>query len=246
MPVGNNYGEDEMKIPREGVARTRDSLLAAAGEIFADRGYRDTTIAEISKRAGTNIAAVNYHFGNKETLYIEAWRHSFSESVKAHPPDGGVSDDAPPEERLRGQVAAIMRRMADENNREFLFVQKEFANPTGLLEGVMREALRPLQARMEGLARELLGERVSDIEARFCEMSIISQCINPLVVRNRREIKGEDRYGTLEIADIEAYANHVVKFSLAGIRAIRKEAEKKSGGIKSGDEVEMTENRSNS
>jgi AcrR family transcriptional regulator len=105
-----------MKIRRKGAAKTPKSLLAAASEVFAEKGYRDATIAEICERAKANVAAVNYHFGDKETLYTEAWRHSFSESVKAHPPDGGVSDSAPPEKRLRGQVVALLRRIADEGN----------------------------------------------------------------------------------------------------------------------------------
>ena len=61
-----------MKIPREDTARTRGKLLAAAGEIFAEKGFRETTIAEICLKAGTNVAAVNYHFGSKEALYSEA------------------------------------------------------------------------------------------------------------------------------------------------------------------------------
>lgn len=221
-----------MKIPRKGAAKTPKSLLAAATEVFAEKAYRDATIAEICERAKANIAAVNYHFGDKETLYTEAWRHSFSESVKAHPPDGGVSDGAPPEERLRGQVAALLRRIADEGNREFLIVQKELANPTGLLDEVMREELRPLQERMEILVRELLGPHVSDMQVRFCEISIISQCINPMVVRRAHKGKREGKDGPLGIDDIEAYSNYVVKFSLAGIRAIREEPEKKRRGIK--------------
>ena len=72
-------------MPREDTIRTRKSLLDAACEIFARKGFRDTTIAEISKRAGTNIAAVNYHFSSKETLYVEAWRRAFQESVKELP-----------------------------------------------------------------------------------------------------------------------------------------------------------------
>src|SRR4030066_1297193 len=102
-----------MRIQRKGVTKTAKSLLAAASDVFAKKGYRDATIAEICERAKANIAAVNYHFGEKETLYTEAWRHSFSESVKAHPLDGGVSDSAPPEERLRGSVAALFAPTAD-------------------------------------------------------------------------------------------------------------------------------------
>jgi AcrR family transcriptional regulator len=221
-----------MKIQRKGVAKTVKSLLAAASEVFAEKGYRDATIAEICKRAKANIAAVNYHFGDKETLYTEAWRHSFSESLKAHPPDGGVSDAAPPEERLRGQVVALLRRIADADNREFFIVQKELANPTGLLNKVMRVELQPMQERMEILVRELLGPRVSDMQVRFCEISIISQCINPMVVGKRHKERREDKDSPPGVDDIEAYSRHVVEFSLAGIRAVRDEAGKKRRGLK--------------
>jgi AcrR family transcriptional regulator len=211
-----------MKVQREDAVRTRKSLLDAASEVFAEKGYRDATIAEICEKAGANIAAVNYHFRDKETLYKEAWRYSFSESVKAHPPDGGVSDTAPPEERLRGQVTALLHRIADENNKEFLFVQKELANPTGLL-----EEIRPLHEKMESLVRELLGPRCSDMRVRFCTISIISQCINPAVgMKGRKEMR-EGKDGPPGVDDIEAYSKHVVKFSLAGIHALHYGAEKK-------------------
>jgi TetR/AcrR family transcriptional regulator, regulator of cefoperazone and chloramphenicol sensitivity len=114
--------EAKMKTRREDAARTRKNLLDAACEIFAEKGYRDTTISEISARSGANIAAVNYHFGNKERLYVEAWRCAFQESLTAHPPDGGVNDHAPPEDRLRAHVKAMLQRLADKNNREFWFV----------------------------------------------------------------------------------------------------------------------------
>ena len=221
-----------MKIPRENAVSTRESLLTAACEIFAEKGYRDTTIADISRHANTNIAAVNYHFSNKETLYIEAWRCAFNESLNAHPPDGGVRGEAPPEERLKAHVAATLQRLADKNNKEFWFVQREFANPTGLLEEVMRKEIYPLRKRTEGLVRELLGPHTSDQDVRFCETSIISQCVNPMVVGRKLQSKDAGKGGPPQIKDIAAYANHVVKFSLAGIRAIRKNAEAQTGRTK--------------
>jgi AcrR family transcriptional regulator len=221
-----------MKIPKKGSEKTCNNLLAVASEIFAEKGYRDATIAEISRRAGTNIAAVNYHFGDKETLYREAWRHSFLKSIKAHPPDGGVSAEAPPEERLRGQVVALLHRIADKNNKEFLFVQKEFANPTGLLEEVMQKEIRPLHERTRAVIRELLGPHIPDMLVQFCEISIISQCLNPMVVRRDGAGKREPKKDRPEIEDIEAYAEYVVKFSLGGIGVIRREAEKEETSFK--------------
>ena len=221
-----------MKIPREDTARTCGKLLAAAGEIFAEKGFGDTTIAEICLRAGTNVAAVNYHFGSKKALYSEAWRHAFAQSIQAHPPDGGVAADAPPEERLRGQVTALLHRIADENNRGIRFMQREFTNPTGLLKEVMREEIRPLQQRTEKLVRELLGPQVSEKDVLFCEVGIISQCINAAVIRSRPKGGKEIQDDPWRIDDIESYARHVVTFSLAGIAAVRAAAETRREGRK--------------
>jgi AcrR family transcriptional regulator len=215
-----------MKVPREDAIRTRKSLLAAASEVFAEKGYHDATIAEICGRAKANVAAVNYHFGDKETLYIEAWRHSFVESLKVHPPEGGVSDDAQPEERLRGQVEALLRRIADNNNKEFLIVHRELANPTGLLEEVTRKDLRPLREKMETLVRELLGPRASDMQVRFCAIGIVSQCITPMLMRRMGRKRQGGKDDSPGIDDIGSYAKHVVEFSLAGIRAIREQGKK--------------------
>jgi len=225
-PDHNSCTEDKMKIPGKGAAKTYKSLLAAASDVFAEKGYRDATIAEICKRARANVAAVNYHFGDKETLYREAWRHSFLESIEAHPPGGGVSDTAPLEERLQGRVAALLHRIAEDNNKDFFIVHKELVNPTGLLEEVMRKELRPLHEKMETLVRELLGPRASDREVQFCVISIISQCINPMVARKGQKGKREVKDGPPGVDDIEAYSNHVVKFSLAGMCAIRDDTKK--------------------
>ena len=44
----------------------KEKLLAAAGDVFIEKGFRDATVAEICARAEANISAVNYHFGSKE------------------------------------------------------------------------------------------------------------------------------------------------------------------------------------
>lgn len=206
-----------MKTPREN-SKTYKSLLAAAVDVFAEKGYRDATVADICARAKANIAAVNYHFRDKESLYREAWRYAFSESIEAYPPDAGVSETSSPEERLRGQITALLQRISDRKNKEFLIVMKEMTNPTGLLSEIMREMLFPLQKRMQTAISDLLGARATDMQIRFCEISIISQCVNPMVMKKISEKKTPPG-----IKNISAYADHVVRFSLAGIHKIREE-----------------------
>jgi TetR/AcrR family transcriptional regulator, regulator of cefoperazone and chloramphenicol sensitivity len=214
-----------MKIPRQDTARTRGSLLKTASEVFAEKGYRDTTIAEISERAGTNIAAVNYHFGDKEALYREAWRYSFLQSLEAHPPDGGAPDNAPVEHRLKAQIRALLSRSTDPNNKGFMIVNKELANPTGLLEEVMREEVLPITERMEGLVREVLGPGAPRTEVRFCTVAIIGQCIMPTYIGRLETTKPGPRKDSWRIDDIEAYAGHIAAFSLAGMRAVCRAAQ---------------------
>jgi TetR/AcrR family transcriptional regulator, regulator of cefoperazone and chloramphenicol sensitivity len=198
----------------------REKLLAVAGDVFIEKGFRDATVAEICARAEANISAVNYHFGSKEALYQEAWRHSFTESLTAYPMDGGVSKSAPAEERLRGQLTALIERIADENNKDFFIAQMELINPTGLLLEVMKTELIPMRQQTLALVRELLGPEATEQQVHNCEISIISMCIHPMVMqRIAKRTKDKDMPAIIE--DTKAFADHVVKFALAGIIAIR-------------------------
>ena len=52
---------------------TRQRLLEAAGEIFAEKGFEAATVRDICTAGGANIAAVNYYFGDKQGLYRSAF-----------------------------------------------------------------------------------------------------------------------------------------------------------------------------
>ncbi|HEY3276653.1 MAG TPA: CerR family C-terminal domain-containing protein [Syntrophorhabdaceae bacterium] len=210
-----------MKALRKDAEQTRQSLLAAGREIFAEKGYRDTTIADICERASANLAAVNYHFGDKANLYSESWRYAFLKSIKTYPPDGGVPGDAPPEERLRGQVSALLRRISDRDNKEFFIALKEFANPTGLLEQIILDEVNRLNKRTESVLRELLGAEAPERDIQFFVISIVSQCVNMIVAESSKESDRPNRFGFPKIEDVEAYINHVVRLTLAGISSTR-------------------------
>ena len=53
---------------------TKDRLLHAAEELFAQQGFASTSLRQVTSRADVNIAAVNYHFGSKENLVNEVFR----------------------------------------------------------------------------------------------------------------------------------------------------------------------------
>ena len=53
---------------------TKDRILGAAEELFAQHGFAGTSLRQVTSRADVNIAAVNYHFGSKENLVNEVFR----------------------------------------------------------------------------------------------------------------------------------------------------------------------------
>ncbi|MCD6365838.1 MAG: CerR family C-terminal domain-containing protein [Planctomycetes bacterium] len=215
-----------MKLLEKQDHDTQTSLLEAGCEVFAEKGFRGATIADICERAGVNIAAVNYYFRSKEKLYAEAWRMAFHRSLEAHPPDGGVSAEAPAEQRLAGRIRSAIQRMSDPVNHEFDIAYKERANPTGLLGEVMRESIQPMRREMGAIVRELLGPKAFAQQVELCQMSIIAQCLHSMIDLRHQKMLSESNAPPCHFEfDVKEITDHIVRFSLAGIHQLREQIE---------------------
>jgi AcrR family transcriptional regulator len=89
----------------------RGRILAAATEVFAERGYADASMAEIAARAGVVASVIYDHFPSKRDLHVELLeRHGASlieRSVTA------IRLEAP-ERMLRASVGAFYRLVEDD------------------------------------------------------------------------------------------------------------------------------------
>src|SRR5829696_1335863 len=67
---------------RPGNSSTREDILEAAGELFAQRGYQGATMRAIGAKAGVDASLVVHFFGNKVNLLTEAIDWPFDPEVE--------------------------------------------------------------------------------------------------------------------------------------------------------------------
>jgi AcrR family transcriptional regulator len=199
-------------------AQTRKALLEAGGAVFAEVGFHNSTVREICRRAGANIAAVNYHFGDKAALYREVLAYYQSRSLQKFPLDLGVRPGASAAERLRAFVHSFLLRIFDHSSDAWhgKLISREMIDPTSALDAIVVERIRPQAQHLGGIVRELLGGD-PDVElVRLCSFSVVSQCLfyhhcQPVVSR----LFPEQKFSPEEI---ERLAVHITRFSLAAIK----------------------------
>jgi len=200
---------------------TRERLLEAAGEVFAEVGFRNATVRDICARAGANIAAVNYHFRDKDGLYAAVLRSAHDTAAEHHPFSVGQAAARSAEERLGAFVTTFMNRLFEEGRPAWQprLMAREMVEPTGALDQVVDGSIRPRFELLASIVVDLLGPAATEDRVRLCGVSIVGQCLlyhhcRPVV---QRLFPGD----TYTAERTRARAAHVVEFSLGGIAAIR-------------------------
>jgi AcrR family transcriptional regulator len=194
----------------------RQRLLDAAMTEFAEQGFTAASVRDICKRAGMNVAAVNYYFGDKERLYIEAVKRAH---VCTDGPDAGSPPEwppgTPPVEKLRGfirMMAAKMHAPAEPTSLKLLM--RELAVPSAAGAAVVREFIQPKAFGLWAVLQELLP----DADPRRVLMTGFSIMGQLLFYRQNRAV-AELMFGTdaIEALDVELVTDHVTRFTLAAL-----------------------------
>jgi TetR/AcrR family transcriptional regulator, regulator of cefoperazone and chloramphenicol sensitivity len=207
---------------------TQRRIIEAAGEIFADSGYRYTTIRLISERADVNVAAINYHFGGKKNLYLGVLKYWRTKAFEKYPFDPSDYSTGSPQERLKTFIRVLLFRILDEGegSRFARLMAQEFIQPTAGLDMIVEETMRPLFAFLSTTVRQLFKGRPSEQTVVLCCASIVGQVFQFYLGRHvMRRLLDRD---SLDRQEIETVADHIARFSLFAINSIAAESEGES------------------
>lgn len=132
---------------------TKERILGAAEELFAQQGFAGTSLRQVTSRAEVNIAAVNYHFGSKENLVNEVFRRRMDE--------------------MSAQRLEMLRGASAERPGELDAVLAAFVEPALALAGngtgggaFIRVIARAYAEKNDGL-RAFLSERYGHVQRDF-------------------------------------------------------------------------------
>ena len=199
-------------------AATKDRLINAAAVLFAERGFENVTVREICSASQANVAAVNYHFGDKAGLYRSIVLHAIEVMLETNEQLQKAGAGLSPEDQVREFVKVFVRRLTSEgpNNWIHKLMAREMEHPTEALDLVMNQVVRPRLDYLSGVAGAIMGLPPDDPRVRRSVASLQGQCL--MAVRKVPSPLAKAWGGVAQ--DLAGLIAHIAEFSIGGMHAI--------------------------
>ena len=198
---------------------TRDRIFVSARKTFAKKG-RSATIREICNEAGANVAAVNYHFGNKDKLLASVLEAFLLEVRSIYPMNWDTGEELTAEERLFIFVLAEMSGLLLSHGDEYLQLNKllldAFVNDFEEFEEAGNAHWVFLHDYVIPIIDGLTGNRWTLVQLEklsagfFAQMFFYAMHIEDLMM-DREE-------NELTLAEVAGIAQHITAFSIGGMK----------------------------
>jgi TetR/AcrR family transcriptional regulator, regulator of cefoperazone and chloramphenicol sensitivity len=203
---------------------TRSRLLKAAAAVFAEIGFSAATVRQICTKAEVNVAAVNYHFGDKLGLYTEVLKHSAGPDaqlkIRAAMAAAPSAEDA-----LRIFARGMFEKAyGDRPEADMKIITREMVNPTPAFDAVVDQVVRPQYKELCGVFGQIIGHPAGSDATRLCVYSFMGQILH--------YFHGREMIARLSPAlsipkERNRIADHIVAFTIAGLKATTPAVERK-------------------
>lgn len=218
---------DTPQKPRKTRQTTRQRLLEAAGQVFAEKGFDRSTGKEICERAGTNTAAVNYYFGGIDGLYKAVIDEARSRLLPTPMLLAAVAGKADARAQLEAVIELGIRAMISPATSSWVLrvLAREIIAPSPALEALWEEEI-PLRMQVfRSIASELMGlpeDHPAVTEGCF----LVSGPFVMLLVYDRRMLHRIFPDFRITPADAPTLTRHLVQFVLGGLAALASDVQK--------------------
>lgn len=204
---------------------TEERLLETAGHVFAETGFQAAKVRDICARAQVNLAAVNYHFGDKLGLYNEVLRYAACIAGDAADFDPALRGPNP-EGKLRSFVFGLLQHMYGEDRPAWpvRLMTHELAQPTPAFDGVVDKIMRPRHEAIRKLVGSIIGLPADHRTTRLCTQSILGQII--IYAHGREVLKRLWPELKFTPETLDEIADHIAAFSYAALKSLARRTRK--------------------
>lgn len=223
-PAPEGVSDDQTLQP--GVGETvRQRLMDAGEELFATKGFAETSIRDVTTAAECNIAAVNYYFNSKEKLYQAVFERHFEtlREVRLQWIYKAMAQGA-----ANLTLEAVVRAFAwgflepllhpEKGPRLIRLMMREWIHPKLPAGMFWEQTIQPVRAAMVGAIRMACPE-LSEQDAVICVHSIVGQLVHHSIDLPTIQGQGAPAQAAMSHEQLDPVVEHVVRFSAAGIRA---------------------------
>lgn len=202
---------------------TKEKILEAAGDIFGREGFKATTIRRIAEAARVNVAAINYHFRDKQGLYAAVLEHVFDTGFTRFPSHGGIESGMPPERQLFIFIRSMFYRLLSREgwggrDGKGRLIARELLDPSPAFEAMLDQYIKPHKELLLTILVGIIGRNPGPQILLPSAVSIIGQCLYyALAAPVIKRITGSDV--PIE-TQLDGLSEFVWRFSLGGIERI--------------------------
>ncbi len=203
---------------------TQIKIIEAAEIEFAEMGYGGASVRDITKRAGVNIAAINYHFGSKEVLFKEMVRYRIEpiNRVRIDLLEAALAENVNRPLALVEIVDIIIRplltKFISESCEDFRFMRamgKGMDENNSFMKELHEDILKEVVTKFSKAISDSLGN--PGLEKTAYGMHFLSCTIAGVMMQHTRLKFMSD--GKIDLNDIDGLCDHLVAFITAGLKA---------------------------
>ena len=198
---------------------TRARILEAAGRLFAETGYAETSSKAIAAQAEVDVASINHHFGSRNGLYQKVLAEAHRRIINLDDllEINGNPISAP--EKLRTFISIIVKMAQGEPGWHTKVLAREMLAPSSNLQVLLTEELQPKLAVLLSILGDITAIPKDDPALLRCLISVAAPCLMLVVAGSG--LPGPGRH-VLAMPQ-EILTAHLYHFALAGLEAIGSE-----------------------
>lgn len=205
------------RTPRIDGNATRAKILEAAGQLFSQAGYAETSSKAVATMAQVDLAAINYHFGGRSGLYqsvlLEGHRRLISlealQQLQAAP--GSAKS------KLGHLIDSLVERIYSEHGWPVRVCAREMLSPSVHSKVLINDGITPKSEVVRGFVAAIVGLPEDDPEVVRCMVSVMAPCLMLLVASGAVPAP----VSHMLTMPAKALAEHLKCFAIAGLEGIK-------------------------